>query len=236
MVRALLIRVVSVATCSWACCGWVRQHRMPARWWPTASKAMGVDNLTSITYSGTARNGAVRPEQGHRRSHGAGERDADHQLHAHDHLRAGRPAPTALVSRATGPTQPPTVPGVPATDAGRVQPEHHRHAGQQQLEPGAEHLDDAVGLPEGRGRQQRHRAAAGRPAGGVVLAGQPQVAVRPALYGDRLHQQPEPGDQGRDAGRARDRRRPAGRVRVLELPEHERRAGARPASSRSRRG
>ena len=30
------------------------------------------------------------------------------------------------MSRATGPTQPPTVPGAPAADAGRLQPEHHR--------------------------------------------------------------------------------------------------------------
>ena len=40
--------------------------------------------------------------------------DADHAVHAHDQLRTRRPTPTALVSRATGPTQPPTVPGAPA--------------------------------------------------------------------------------------------------------------------------
>ena len=85
-----------------------------------------------------------------------------------------------------------------------------------------------MGLPEGRGRPQGHGPAPGRAAGGLVLTGEPQVPLRAALHRDRLHQRPAPGDQGRDAGRPRGRRRPAGRVRVLELPEHERRAGAGP--------
>ena len=167
-----------------------------------ASKAMGVDTLNSITYSGTARNGAVRPEQGHRRADGAGERHASSRTTRARSTSAPSADRAALVSRATGPTQPPTVPGVPAPMPGVFNQNITGMQANTQLEPGAEHLDHAVGLPEGRGGQQRHRPAAGRPAGGVVLAGQPQVAVGAALHGDRLHQQPEPGDQGRNARRA----------------------------------
>ena len=59
----------------------------------------------------------LRPEQGHRRADGPGQRHHDHAIHANAHVRpAGEP--TALVSRATGPTQPPTIPGVPAQAAG----------------------------------------------------------------------------------------------------------------------
>ena len=147
-----------------------------------ASKAMGVDTLNSITYSGTARNGAFGQSKAIGEPDGGRQRHADHRVHAHDQLRHRRASPTALVSRATGPTQPPTVPGVPAPMPGVFNQNITAHAGQHQLEPGAEHLDDALGLPEGRGRQQRHRAPAGRPAGRVVLAAQSQVAVRAGLH------------------------------------------------------
>ena len=78
-----------------------------------ASKAMGVDNLNAITYSGTARNGAFGQSKA-----------IDNPMHANNVTRItsytrtitfGQAAsPTALVSRAAGPTQLPTVPGVPA--------------------------------------------------------------------------------------------------------------------------
>jgi glyoxylase-like metal-dependent hydrolase (beta-lactamase superfamily II) len=78
-----------------------------------ASKAMGADNLNSITYSGTARNGAFGQSKA-----------IGNPMHANNVTRItqytrtinfGQAAnPMALVSRATGPTQPPTVPGVPA--------------------------------------------------------------------------------------------------------------------------
>ena len=77
----------------------------------------------------------------------------------------------ALVSRATGPTQPPTVPGTPPPMPGVFNQNITGTQADYQLEPGAERLDDPMGLPEGRGRQQRHSRAAGRPAGGLVLAG-----------------------------------------------------------------
>ena len=82
-----------------------------------ASKAMGVDNLTSITYSGTARNGAFG------QSKAIGEPMGPvnvTQITKYTRAITFAPAgdPTALVSRATGPTQPPTVPGAPAPQPG----------------------------------------------------------------------------------------------------------------------
>jgi glyoxylase-like metal-dependent hydrolase (beta-lactamase superfamily II) len=78
-----------------------------------ASKAMGVDNLNSITYSGTARNGAF----GQSKSIGdpLGPINVT-QINQYTRTINFAPAadPMAFVSRATGVTQPPTVPGVPA--------------------------------------------------------------------------------------------------------------------------
>jgi hypothetical protein len=93
-----------------------------------ASKAMGVDTLNSITYSGTARNGAF----GQSKSIGEpmGSVNVTRITEYTRTINFGQASdPMALVSRATGPTQPPTVPGPPA-DAGRIQPEHHRNASQ----------------------------------------------------------------------------------------------------------
>jgi glyoxylase-like metal-dependent hydrolase (beta-lactamase superfamily II) len=77
-----------------------------------ASKAMGVDTLNSITYSGTARNGAF----GQSKSIGD-PMGAVNVTRITEYTRTINFAPggdaAALVSRATGPTQPPTVPGVP---------------------------------------------------------------------------------------------------------------------------
>jgi glyoxylase-like metal-dependent hydrolase (beta-lactamase superfamily II) len=82
-----------------------------------ASKAMGVDTLNSITYSGTARNGAFG------QSKAIGEPlGAVNNTQITQYTRAINFAPSsdpaALISRATGPTTPPTVPGVPAQPAG----------------------------------------------------------------------------------------------------------------------
>ena len=77
-----------------------------------ASKAMGADNLTSITYSGTARNGAF----GQSKSIGDPMGPVNTtQISAYTRAVTFAPAasPTALVLRTTGTTQPPTVPGVP---------------------------------------------------------------------------------------------------------------------------
>lgn len=82
-----------------------------------ASKAMGVDNLNSITYSGTARNGAF----GQSKSIGEpmGPVNLTQITHYTRTINFGQAAdPASLVSRATGPTQPPTVPGVPAPTPG----------------------------------------------------------------------------------------------------------------------
>jgi glyoxylase-like metal-dependent hydrolase (beta-lactamase superfamily II) len=78
-----------------------------------ASKAMGVDSLNSITYSGTARNGQF----GQSKAIGSplGPVNTTVITMYTRTINFGPPADrAALVSRATGPTQPPTVPGVPA--------------------------------------------------------------------------------------------------------------------------
>jgi glyoxylase-like metal-dependent hydrolase (beta-lactamase superfamily II) len=78
-----------------------------------ASKAMGVDTLSSITYSGTARNGAF----GQSKAIGSPLAPVNTTVIT-AYTRTIDFAPSsnraALVSRATGPTQPPTVPGTPA--------------------------------------------------------------------------------------------------------------------------
>src|SRR5678816_1170764 len=78
-----------------------------------ASKAMGADSLTSITYSGTARNGAF----GQSKAIGdpLGPVNTTRITQYTRAINFATPADSAaIVSRATGPTQPPTVPGVPA--------------------------------------------------------------------------------------------------------------------------
>ena len=78
-----------------------------------ASKAMGADTLNSITYSGTARNGAF----GQSKAIGIplGPVNTTRSRHTPARSTSAQSADrAALVSRATGPTQPPTVPGTPA--------------------------------------------------------------------------------------------------------------------------
>ena len=104
--------------------------------------------------------------------------------------------PTALVSRATGPTQPPTVPGVPAPMPGVF---NQNITGQQASTNWAQALNiwtTPWGFLKGAAANNATVRQAGRPAGRLVLAGEPQVAVGTDVHGDRLHQQPEPGDQG----------------------------------------
>jgi len=76
-----------------------------------AAKAMGTDTLTSITYSGTARNGAFGQSKNIGQPMGPNNLT---QITSYTRtMTFGQAAsPTALVSRATGPTRPPTVPGV----------------------------------------------------------------------------------------------------------------------------
>jgi glyoxylase-like metal-dependent hydrolase (beta-lactamase superfamily II) len=82
-----------------------------------ASKAMGVDTLTSITYSGTARTGAFGQSKAIGDPLGPVNATA-----INPYTRAinfAPPAdPAALVSRATGPTAPPVVPGTPPPTPG----------------------------------------------------------------------------------------------------------------------
>ena len=77
-----------------------------------ASKAMGVDNLNSITFSGTARNGAFG--QSKAIGNPMGPVNVTQITQYTRTINFAKPTDqAALVSRATGPTQPPVVPGTP---------------------------------------------------------------------------------------------------------------------------
>jgi glyoxylase-like metal-dependent hydrolase (beta-lactamase superfamily II) len=82
-----------------------------------ASKAMATDTLTSITYSGTARNGAFGQSKDIGEPMGPVNLTQITQYTRTINL-ATPTDPSVLVSRATGPTQPPTVPGVPPPPPG----------------------------------------------------------------------------------------------------------------------
>jgi glyoxylase-like metal-dependent hydrolase (beta-lactamase superfamily II) len=84
-----------------------------------AAKAMGADSLTSITYSGTARAGAFG------QSKAIGEPMGPVNLtqisgYTRTITFAAAADPAAIVSRASGQTQPPTIPGVPPQPAGTL--------------------------------------------------------------------------------------------------------------------
>ena len=131
-----------------------------------ASKAMGVDALNSITYSGTARNGAF----GQSKAIGAPLAPVNTTLitmFARHQLRTLSRSSRARIA-SDGPDATADGPGRTRADAGGLQSEHHGYAGRHELEPGAEHLDHSLGIPEGRRGQQRHRPPAGRAAGRVV--------------------------------------------------------------------
>jgi glyoxylase-like metal-dependent hydrolase (beta-lactamase superfamily II) len=82
-----------------------------------ASKAMGLDNLNSITYSGAARNGAFG--QSKRIGEPMGAVNLTRITQYTRTINFSAPSDrAALVSRATGPTEPPTVPGVPPPSPG----------------------------------------------------------------------------------------------------------------------
>jgi len=82
-----------------------------------ASKAMAVDTLNAITYSGTARNGAFGQSKAIGEPMGAVNVTQITQYTRT--INFGQAAdPAALVYRATGPTQPPAVPGVPPPTPG----------------------------------------------------------------------------------------------------------------------
>jgi glyoxylase-like metal-dependent hydrolase (beta-lactamase superfamily II) len=77
-----------------------------------ASKAMGADSLNSITYSGSARNGAFGQSKSIGNPMGPVNVTQITQ-YTRTITFAPKVEPTALVLRSTGPTQPPTVPGAP---------------------------------------------------------------------------------------------------------------------------
>ena len=159
-----------------------------------ASKAMGADNLTSITYYGSGANfnlGQYNNANGPWPRTNADDYVALDRLHAAGVARdrARSPRPVTGGPRRSGP--------VPA--------EHH--AGQYGLGAAAGNLGHPVGISQRRGGEQRHRADRRRSGGSATrrdLERAAQVAGRPALPGRRLHQRPEPGGEGRDlAGESR---------------------------------
>src|SRR5689334_25127417 len=83
----------------------------------TAARAMGADSLTSITYSGTARNGAFGQSKAIGDPMGAVNVTRITQ-YTRTLTFASPSDAAAVISRATGPTQPPSVPGVPAQPPG----------------------------------------------------------------------------------------------------------------------
>lgn len=96
--------------------GAAAQNNVPAI--AAASKAMGVDNLISITYSGSARNGAF----GQSKSIGDPMGPVNvTQINGYTRtIMLVPPAtPGTVISRATGTTMPPTVPGTPAPTPGQ---------------------------------------------------------------------------------------------------------------------
>ena len=84
-----------------------------------AAKAMGTDPLTSITYTGTARTGAFGQSKSIGEPMGAVNLT---QVTGYTRTITFAPAAdsTAVVSRASGQTQPPAIPGVPAQPAGTL--------------------------------------------------------------------------------------------------------------------
>jgi glyoxylase-like metal-dependent hydrolase (beta-lactamase superfamily II) len=82
-----------------------------------ASKAMGADSLNSITYSGTARNGAFGQSKAIGEPMGAVNVTRITKYTRTINFATPSDA-SAVVSRATGPTQPPAVPGVPKQPPG----------------------------------------------------------------------------------------------------------------------
>jgi glyoxylase-like metal-dependent hydrolase (beta-lactamase superfamily II) len=84
-----------------------------------AAKAMGTDTLTSITYSGTARTGAFGQSKSIGEPMGAVNLT---QITGYTRTINFAPAAdaAAVVSRASGQTQPPAIPGVPPQPAGTL--------------------------------------------------------------------------------------------------------------------
>jgi glyoxylase-like metal-dependent hydrolase (beta-lactamase superfamily II) len=89
----------------------------PATAVAAASKAMGVENLNSITYSGTARNGAFGQSKNIGEPMGPVNLTLITQYTRTINFAQGED-PATVVSRASGPTLPPAVPGVPPPTPG----------------------------------------------------------------------------------------------------------------------
>jgi glyoxylase-like metal-dependent hydrolase (beta-lactamase superfamily II) len=109
----MLLRTLTVAALIVTCLSMSPAAQNATSVVAAASKAMGADTLNSVTYSGTARNGAF----GQSKAIGT-PLGAVNTTQITNYTRTINFGPSAdrasLVSRATGVTQPPTVPGTPA--------------------------------------------------------------------------------------------------------------------------
>ena len=158
----------------------------------------------------------LRAEPEHRHAVGADRHHEDHELHTHDRFESAGVAGLRPDAAAAGA-------GRAGTDARQLQSEHHARA--EQLDAAARDLDHAVGIPERRGRQQRHDASDRQVICGLLVAGN-EGALGTGLCRYRLCQPRRPCGESRDPRRPSDSRRHARRSRILRLQEPGRRPGA----------
>ena len=178
-----------------------------------AAKAMGSENLTSISYYGSGANFGLGQSNN---ANGQWPR-----TNVSDYVRSIDFAQST--SRATGQTFAAPVTGGPAV-ANVVPAEHH--AGQHRLGAAAGNLDHAVGISQRRRGQQRHREGPDDRRKAVHrrdLGHAAEGSVRHPVQGRRLHQRPEPGGEGRDLAGESDLRRHARRIALQRVPGRQRR-------------
>jgi hypothetical protein len=102
------------------------------------SRAMGADNLTSLTYSGSAQNGNFGQSRNI-----AGPLQMTAITTYTRSIDLNQPA-----SRAFGPTMPPTIAGAPAPSRATSTEHHAHHDGW--MDAATADLGDALGISEGR--------------------------------------------------------------------------------------
>ena len=183
-----------------------------------ASRAMGADNLKSLTYSGIGGGRQLRAEQDHCRAVGGHD---DHELHARDRSHRPRFA-RHRHDDAAGDSR--------GAAAPTGNPQSERHAGEHRVAAAARDLGHPVGFPDGRRGQQRDGPLAADRWQGVqrrvVVAGSEGTVGR-GVPAQRLHQRSEPGRARRNLGGARRGRRSPRRHGIQQLSGLWRAEGAR---------
>ena len=163
-----------------------------------ASRAMGVDALTSITFSGTARNGAFGQSKALGDPLGTVNNT---RITQYTRTMTFAPAadPAAIVARAFGPTQPAPTADVPNPMPGQFQ---QNITGQQATGNWNQALNIQT-TPWGFLKAAAANNATVRPQGGQQIVTYTPCRVHLPRWTDvsshGLHQHPEPRNQGRDA-------------------------------------